>query len=304
MYTIRETSIRSGVSVPLLRAWERRYHVVSPERTPAGYRLYDDGAVARLRTMRRLVEAGWTPSNAAGAILSGKAGLELPVESPTAHVDEADRPPTPAGTDPVERIVDAVERFDLRTLDALLDDAYAVGSFESVTSSVVLPALTAIGEGWMAGRIDIASEHAASHLIGRRLSGALSAAAPAPARPSAIIGLPPGARHELGALAFAVAARRGGIPVAYIGADVPVTSWVETTSRPDTRAAVLAVMRPADIEAAVAVRDALAASRPDLIVAVGGPDAGALDDGVVIVLPPGLELAVARLREALLRTTG
>jgi hypothetical protein len=103
-------------------------------------------------------------------------------------------------------------------------------------------------------------------------------------------------------LAFAVAARRGGIPVAYIGSDVPISSWVETTSRPDIRAAVLAVMRPADIEPARAVRAALASARPELIIAVGGPDAGALDDGAIVLLPAGLEAAVDRLRDTLLRT--
>ena len=46
MYTIRQASIRSGVNVPLIRAWERRYGVVSPSRTAAGYRLYDDEAIA------------------------------------------------------------------------------------------------------------------------------------------------------------------------------------------------------------------------------------------------------------------
>lgn len=301
MYTIKQASIRSGVSVPLLRAWERRYGVVSPQRTASGYRLYDDSAVDRLRTMRHLVEAGWSPSTAAEAILSGEAGLEPSAES-THAAEQGDQSPPSQTTDLVERMVDAAARFDLRTLEAALDDAYATGSFESTTDGVVLPALHAIGDGWASGRIDVAAEHAASHVIGRRLSGALAAAGPAPARPSVIVGLPPGAQHELGALAFAVAARRGGIPVAYIGADVPISSWVETVSRPDIRAAVLAVMRPADIEPAREVRDALASSRPDLIIAVGGPDAPALGDGTVLMLPPGLELGVDKLREALLRT--
>ena len=42
MYTIKQAAARSGVPVPLLRAWERRYGVVSPSRTPSGYRLYDE----------------------------------------------------------------------------------------------------------------------------------------------------------------------------------------------------------------------------------------------------------------------
>ena len=46
MYKIKEAAARSGVSVPLLRAWERRYGIVSPTRTASGYRLYDEDALA------------------------------------------------------------------------------------------------------------------------------------------------------------------------------------------------------------------------------------------------------------------
>src|SRR5512134_745346 len=179
MYTIRQASLRSGVSVPLLRAWERRYHVVSPQRTASGYRLYDDGAVDRLRTMRRLVEAGWAPSNAAQAILAGAVGLDAePDQTAVLDGSNAGAVASPHGVALVDRIVGAAEAFDVRALEAGLDDAFALGSFESVADRIVLPALRAIGDGWAAGRIDVAAEHAASHVIERRLSGALAAAGP------------------------------------------------------------------------------------------------------------------------------
>src|SRR5512132_2369982 len=106
MYTIRQAAARSGVSVPLLRAWERRYHVVSPARTASGYRLYDDAALERIRTMRRLVAAGWTPSNAAGAILSGEP-IDLP-EEPAAN---GSTPPSGAGPASAESAPQPVARF-------------------------------------------------------------------------------------------------------------------------------------------------------------------------------------------------
>ncbi|HSE54365.1 MAG TPA: MerR family transcriptional regulator, partial [Nocardioidaceae bacterium] len=76
MYTIKEASSRSGVPVASLRAWERRYGVVTPRRTESGYRLYDDAAIAALSTMRRLVNNGWSPAAAAMAIASGQATSE------------------------------------------------------------------------------------------------------------------------------------------------------------------------------------------------------------------------------------
>ena len=72
MYSIKQASIRSGVSVPLIRAWERRYGVVSPKRTPSGYRLYDDEAIATLVRVRELTESGWSASEASRAILAGE----------------------------------------------------------------------------------------------------------------------------------------------------------------------------------------------------------------------------------------
>ena len=78
MYTIKQAAARTGLSVPTIRAWERRYGVVRPSRTAAGYRLYDDDALARLLAMRRLVDGdGWRPSQAAERVIAAgdSAGL-------------------------------------------------------------------------------------------------------------------------------------------------------------------------------------------------------------------------------------
>ncbi len=76
MYTIKQAAIRSGLTIPTIRAWERRYGVVLPERTASGYRLYDDDALDRLLAMRHLVEVeGVRPSQAADQVLAAGGGL-------------------------------------------------------------------------------------------------------------------------------------------------------------------------------------------------------------------------------------
>ena len=40
MYTIKRAAELTGISVATLRAWERRYGVVHPQRSDGGYRLY------------------------------------------------------------------------------------------------------------------------------------------------------------------------------------------------------------------------------------------------------------------------
>src|SRR4029079_18715057 len=85
MYTIKEAAARTGLTVPVLRAWERRYDVVTPTRTAGGYRVYDEAAIGRLWSMRRLIDDGWSPSAAAAAIIAG--------------TDPAVSPPPPAPAD-------------------------------------------------------------------------------------------------------------------------------------------------------------------------------------------------------------
>ena len=49
---------RTGLSLDVLRVWERRYGVVAPERDTAGRRVYTDSDVERLRLLSRATAAG------------------------------------------------------------------------------------------------------------------------------------------------------------------------------------------------------------------------------------------------------
>src|SRR4249919_896872 len=99
MYTIKQAAARTGLSIPTIRAWERRYGVVSPSRTPAGYRLYDDAAIARLNAMRSLVETdGWRPSQAAARV--GMPGLDLAAVTSRASAAERGRGIDPSAASP------------------------------------------------------------------------------------------------------------------------------------------------------------------------------------------------------------
>ncbi len=294
MYTIRQASIRSGIPVALLRQWERRYGIVQPARTASGYRLYDDAAITRLRRMRSLVDDGWTPSAAAAALL---ARDDAPGRS-TRQGGAPDAPATDAvGADLVVALGAAAGSLDMARMDAVLDEMFVRGSFEHAMEQLVLPALRRIGDAWAAGRGDVAAEHVASHAILRRLGAAYqSAGRVTPGRRPVLVGLPPGSRHELGALAFSVAARRSGLPVLFLGADLPAQDWADALTQSDAVAAVIGVVSPADIGPALDVAGALDTARPDLIIAFGGPASPAIPGtDTHHRLPQGLTAAVDML---------
>src|SRR6187402_2579554 len=112
MYTIKQAAARAGLTVPVLRAWERRYGIVSPARTPGGYRLYDDAAIDRVRAMRRLVDSGMTPSAAAVAIASGAVAA---ADSPRVRPEDAASEISPLA----ERFVAAAEVMDAVDVEAV-----------------------------------------------------------------------------------------------------------------------------------------------------------------------------------------
>jgi len=300
MYTIKQAAARSGVSVQLLRAWERRYGVVAPNRTAAGYRLYDDDAITRLRAMRRFISDGWSASTAAAEVAGmDQAAIETLVGRPSAetHVGAAFQLPAEGLTD---AFVASAGALDEAGFEAVLDDMFARGSFEQVAGDLVMPALVALGEGWQQGLVDVAGEHAAAGAVQRRLGMAyIAAGRPGADRDLVLVGLPPGGRHDLGALAFATAARRAGIAVRYLGADLPLQDWMDAVTRTKAIAIVIGVVIATDIEPAERVARAVRAARPGILLAFGGRSAQEVDLSAIkpaLVLPGVLSEAVEVLR--------
>jgi methylmalonyl-CoA mutase cobalamin-binding subunit len=244
---------------------------------------------------------------AAAAILAGEVPIQAmelgappvsasaPTEDPARAILRAEAASITA------RFVDAASRLDPGAVSSVLDDLFARGSFERVAADLLFPALERLGEAWAGGEVSVAGEHMASSAVQRRLALALEAAgsavAPGGEARRVIVGLPAGGRHELGALAFAVAARRAGIPVTYLGTDLPIEDWVSAAA--DAGAAVIGAVIPRDRGPAMDVARRLRAADPDLVVAFGGRSSPPSSE--FLRLPAGLADAVAALAAALAR---
>lgn len=291
-YTVKQVSALTGIAPDRLRAWERRYGVVTPTRTDSGYRLYDDADVARLRLMMRLVDAG-TPASLAAQQVTGTAPVQ----------DTRDRAVEPLGAsaapDP-DTLVRVARSLDRAEAEHLLDQAFAAGSFESVVEQWLLPALATLGEAWADGLVDVAGEHFVSAAVRRRLGRAFDAAGTALGGPVVLAGLPPGALHELGSLSFATVLRRLGADVRWLGVDLPVDSWAHAAGRLHHAGAVVSVPLEGDAPAAAAVVRQLSQEAPATRVYVGGLGASAVpgllesgtDDSMILL--PGSVVEAAR----------
>ena len=222
---IGELARRTGVATELLRAWERRYGLLTPSRTDSGYRLYSTDDVERVGRMRELLRSGLSAAEAARQAL---------VEPSAARRDEIE--PRAAAVE----LRSALERFDDAAAHAAFDRLLADYTTFAVLDGVVLPLLRELGDGWERGEISIAQEHFASNLLRGRLLG-LARGWDRGTGPRAVLACPPAEQHDLGLVIFGLALREHGWRITFLGADTPPETVADTARGVAPAAVVLAL---------------------------------------------------------------
>lgn len=233
---IGELSRRTGVSPELLRAWERRYGLFEPDRSPGRFRLYSDADVSRVEAMRSQIAHGLSAAEAARLVLAADP-------SSASRSDDA-----PALEQPMRALSDALVAFDEARAHAALDQLIASLSLETFLRTVVLPLLQEIGEGWERGEITIAQEHFASNVIRGRLM-ALGRGWGRGTGRHALLAAPAGEQHDLGLVVLALMLRDHGWRVTFLGADAPISTITDTARRVLPEVVVLALLETLALDA-------------------------------------------------------
>ena len=205
---------RTGLSVQVLRAWERRYAVVRPARSAEGRRLYSEADVERLGLLHRASRAG-RPVGALVTLSTGEL-RQMVLED----AERARRTAAPSGAHR-EHALEAVRQLAPERLESLLQRAlFSLGAF-TFLEEVVAPLLEEIGEAWHEGLITVAHEHAASVAVLQVLGGLVRALEVPDNAPRVVLATPRGERHAFGAMMAAVAAAHDGWHVTWLGSDLP-----------------------------------------------------------------------------------
>ncbi|WP_017925900.1 MerR family transcriptional regulator [Thioalkalivibrio sp. HL-Eb18] len=91
LYPIRHVCAETGINDVTLRAWERRYGLIRPMRTPKGHRLYSADDIARIKRILELLDQGIPVSQVHRVLASENAITEIPPSSHTEAEAPADR---------------------------------------------------------------------------------------------------------------------------------------------------------------------------------------------------------------------
>lgn len=258
---IGEVARRTGVAVATLRAWERRYGLLDPDRTDGGHRLYRESDIERVKAMSRLLNEGWSAAAAAREVLREPATV-TPLR-PITGGGEGDTAPSQSL---VRRLDDAIDLFDGPSADVVVDDVLARLEVPRALDDVILPVLRKVGDGWQDDPRVIAREHFATNTLRPRLQRLLRATGSVAGR-SLLAATPEAEEHDLGLLASAAVAAHAGWKVHFLGSRTPTAAIERGVGQLDPQIVLVGSVFRSHAEAFLA-------DRPDFgraAVVLGGP---------------------------------
>jgi methanogenic corrinoid protein MtbC1 len=207
---------RTGIAADTLRKWEQRYRILQPSRTKGGQRRYSERDVARVEWLRQRLDEGYRIGEAAS--LLGTVEVE----------------PARSARGQLKGLLDSLGHGDTAEIGLRLDQAFALLGVDTTLEDVLCPLLRAVGERWEQGELTVADEHLVSEAVRSRL-GYLLGDPGGGVHGVAVLACVPGERHELGLMMAAIALRRDGWKVVYLGADTPLADAAALAKRLSAR---------------------------------------------------------------------
>jgi DNA-binding transcriptional MerR regulator len=234
-YPIRAVSRLTGIAIDTLRAWERRYGVVTPARDDRG-RMYTDADVARLRLLSAALERGHRIGRLADLSndeLRDLSGATAGTVAAPAALAERRMPLDTAA------LITALREYDAVGLDLELSRLAAILRPLDLLQDVLMPVLVRVGDDGHGRRTRIAHVHLMSSTMRNLLGAFLRLYARRETAVRLLFATPAGERHEIATLGAAMLAASAGLGVSYLGADLPAREIVDSVEPAGARVLVL-----------------------------------------------------------------
>jgi DNA-binding transcriptional MerR regulator len=130
---IREVARQTGVNAVTLRAWERRYGLIVPQRTPKGHRLFSSEHIQRIQTILTWLNRG-VAVRQVKQLLDTPQAFSQPVENDWQRLRQT--------------LLLAVTKLTERALDDAVNQAMALYPPRTLCEQLLLPLLAELEQRW------------------------------------------------------------------------------------------------------------------------------------------------------------
>lgn len=223
IYPIRYIAQRTQLTAHVIRAWEKRYQAVVPQRSAKNRRLYSEENIQRLQLLKKITQAGHSISRVAGLDTTELIDLARQENVTDSWAPKKSAKINGPGTveEYFKRCRKAIHKLDPNALESTYEQAVIDLTKPVLLSELIIPLFEEIGNSWRNGSLKIVNEHMATSVTRNFLVSILRAVDTAMSAPRILVATPLGQWHELGALVVAMtAADRGWQPI-YCGPNLP-----------------------------------------------------------------------------------
>lgn len=213
-FSIKDLENLSGIKAHTIRIWEKRYNLLTPQRTDTNIRYYSLKSLQKLLNITLLYNNGFKISKIADIPED-----ELPVVVREIVSENSIKSKS------INAFKLAMINFDqtlfLNTYNSLLGDR----SFREIFHEVFLPLLNELGLLWQTDTISPAHEHFVTALIKQKILlniEKLQLSEPTKQEPTFVLYLPDNEIHEIGLLYLNYEIVLRGYRVIYLGQTIPL----------------------------------------------------------------------------------
>jgi len=217
----------TGLSKDTLRVWERRYGFPLPLRDAFGERIYPLDQVDRLRTIRRLMDAGHRPGKIIGL---GLSDLQSLADTAVGNGGANGSDQASGVSADIQDLIQITKSHDMEALRRQLSQRLLRLGLARFVTDVVAPLTQQVGDAWSRGQLEIYEEHLYTESMQVVLRNAISTI-PAPGdRPRVLLTTFPTETHAMGLLMVEALLSLEGCRCVSLGTQTPVWDIVLATA--------------------------------------------------------------------------
>ena len=215
-FSIKDLENLCGVKAHTIRIWEKRYNLLTPDRTETNIRSYSLQSLQKLLNVTYLVNSGYKISRVSKLNEEEINDYVRRIVSDNNSKNQA-----------INSFKIAMLNYDLQLFLNTYDKLTERRSFRQIFVDVFIPLLTEIGLLWQTDTISASHEHFITHLIKQKLLVTienLQYKQPTKDNKAFILFLPSNEIHELGLLYVNFEILYHGYKAIYLGPSIPLDS--------------------------------------------------------------------------------